>query len=280
MMMPWLLKNEGYPPAVVIAVLLHAILLYVIFEREMSPAEFVQIQAPTIVATTIQENPQRLRRLENEQAQRQKQQEAERQRQREQRAEQERQRVAAAEAERVKQEAERKVAAERQREQTAQRQREEEQQRKREADELAERQRQDQARRDEAAKQEALKAEAERRAADARAQEQALTEEQQLVAQYMSIIRDQVADNWDILPNFRNGMAAMVALRITPTGEIISKNIVQSSGDILFDRSVLQAVEKIERDGGFPELKELPNAVFERNFRSFTLLFQPEDLLR
>jgi hypothetical protein len=30
----------------------------------------------------------------------------------------------------------------------------------------------------------------------------------------------------------------------------------------------------------FPELQDLETGVFERNFRTFSLLFRPEDLLR
>ena len=72
-------------------------------------------------------------------------------------------------------------------------------------------------------------------------------------------------------------MSAMVRLQLVPTGEMVAVNIVQSSGNDVFDRSVLQAVERADR---FPELQDLDNAVFERNFRTFTLVFRPEDLLR
>ena len=72
-------------------------------------------------------------------------------------------------------------------------------------------------------------------------------------------------------------MSAVVRLQLVPTGEMVAVNIVQPSGDDVFDRSVLQAVERADR---FPELQDLDNAVFERNFRTFTLVFRPEDLLR
>ena len=72
-------------------------------------------------------------------------------------------------------------------------------------------------------------------------------------------------------------MSALVRLRLVPTGEVVGITFVQRSGNDIFDRSVEQAVE---RAGRFPELQELENAVFERNFRTFDLLFRPEDLQR
>jgi colicin import membrane protein len=136
------------------------------------------------------------------------------------------------------------------------------------------------AREQEQNKQQAAREQAQREAELARQQaanQQALTEEQQLVAQYSAIIHDLITQNWQLPPGARNGMLAVVQLRLTPTGEIILKEIVQSSGDALFDRSVLQAVDRV---GSFPELKELPIAVFERNFRQIALEFTPQDLLR
>jgi colicin import membrane protein len=72
-------------------------------------------------------------------------------------------------------------------------------------------------------------------------------------------------------------MTAEVQLRLTPTGEVIDRAIVQSSGNAAFDSSVLQAVDRV---GAFSELQDMPPAVFERNFRIFNLVFSPEDLLR
>jgi colicin import membrane protein len=69
----------------------------------------------------------------------------------------------------------------------------------------------------------------------------------------------------------------VVQLQVVPTGEVVGITIVESSGNSAFDRSVEQAVERAER---FPELQDLDTPIFERNFRTFSLLFRPEDLLR
>jgi len=58
---------------------------------------------------------------------------------------------------------------------------------------------------------------------------------------------------------------------------VVGVTVVQGSGNAAFDQSVIQAVERAER---FYELQDLDTAVFERNFRTFDLLFRPEDLLR
>ena len=108
---------------------------------------------------------------------------------------------------------------------------------------------------------------AEREAATRAAQEaqaNQIASENLIVAQYAGIIRKIISQNWQIPPSARNGMSAMVRLQLVPTGEMVAVNIVQSSGNDVFDRSVLQAVERADR---FPELQDLDNAVFERNFR-------------
>ncbi len=270
MLIPWLLKYDGYPPGVVVALLLHGLLLYIFLPKQFEPADQVQIQpAAFVVASAVQQSPQRMRRIEQ---QRQQQQAAERERQR--RLDEQRQRdAAAAEVERKRvaeaqaREEERKRAEEREREQQ-----------RIERERLAQEQERERQRIErERVAQEQAAAEAARRAAEAAANAQALSVEQQMVSQYVAIITDLVSGAWNRPPSARNGMVARVQIRLTPTGEIISRDIVRSSGDDAFDRSVLQALDRV---GNFSELKDMPTAIFERNFRNFQLEFRPEDLLR
>jgi colicin import membrane protein len=270
-MMHWLLKNEGYPPAIAVAVLLHGILLWFIVDRANHPTEMVEIKPPSIVAKTVQQNPQRMRRAEQIETERKKQQQ-------QQARDRELQRERAAEQERQKEEVARKEAAEKERVAKLKRDQEQEQNRKKEDDRKKVAQEQEKQRERER-QQKAAKEKEQQEAALAQQQEalqRALTEEEQLVSQYVQIIKDLIAQNWQ-LPANPAGKRAVVELRTTPTGEIISSKIVESSGDALFDASVLNAVKRAE---SFPELKELPIAVFERHFRQFSLVFQPEDLLR
>jgi colicin import membrane protein len=71
-------------------------------------------------------------------------------------------------------------------------------------------------------------------------------------------------------------MRAVIQIRMLPTGELIDARITQSSGDPAFDRSAENAVY---RAAPFSELTALPIRVFNQNFRTLSLIFQPEDLL-
>ena len=70
-------------------------------------------------------------------------------------------------------------------------------------------------------------------------------------------------------------MSARLQVELIPTGEVISVTVVDSSGNTAFDRSAEHAVRKA---GRFDVPAE--NALFEKHFRRFYFLFQPEDLLR
>ncbi|HEY0960983.1 MAG TPA: energy transducer TonB [Pseudomonadales bacterium] len=281
MWITWLLKYDGYPPGVVVALLLHGILMWIFLPKDFDPADQVSIEpASFVVASAVTQSPQRLRRIEqantqrrNEEAARERQRQQERERQQQAAAEQQRQ----AEAQRQQQaEAERQRQAEAQRQQQAEAERQQQAERERQQQAEAERQRQAEAerQRQETAQREAAEASA-RAAAEAAAQQ--MSAENQMVAQYMAIIRDLVSAAWSRPPSARNGMVATVQLRLTPTGEIIDRQIVRPSGDPTFDRSVLQAIDRV---GAFSELQDMPTPIFERNFRAINLEFSPEDLLR
>ena len=269
-LLPWLLKFDGYPPGVLLAVLLHGFLMYLFLPDKFEPADMVSIQpASFVVASAVKQSPQQLRQIQQLQRGQQSD-EAERQRQRQATAEQQRQ----AEADRQRQadaEKQRQTDAERQRQTAAEQQRQAETERQRQAE--TERQRQAEAERQQQAAAES------QRQADIQAANnlQNMSVENQLVAQYYAIINDLISRSWTRPPDARNGMTAVVQLRLTPTGEIISREIIQPSTSATFDRSVLQAVDRV---GSFPELKDMPTTVFERNFRTFNLVFSPEDLLR
>ena len=273
--MALLLKHEGYPPAVLAAILIHGLLLYIILDNPFLRNDMVDLDTPVYIsATTAEETPQRLRRLQ--QIQQEQAREAAAQRQREQEAaaqaareEEARRQAELQEQQRLEQQrSEQELAQRRQAEQEAQR--EAQRQAQIEEQQRLERQRQEQLAREQQA---AQQAEAERqqqlaaqREADARA-----------VDTYSAIVHNTVTRNWVIPPSARNGMTAVLAIRLVPTGEVISVEIIQSSGDAAFDRSVEQAVRRAAR---FPELQGMSTSLFEASFRNLTLTFRPEDLLR
>ncbi len=275
--MSLLLKHEGYPPAVIAAIFLHALLLYVVLGNSINRNDLVDIDKPIYVnATTVEQNPQRLRRIQELELQRTQELEAQRQRERDaaaQRAreEQARQVQAQREEQRLEQaRQEREIAQRRQQEAEQQAQTRAADQGRQIREDLARQRQEELAREREVQRQTQIEqqrqAAAQQAAADARA-----------VDTYLAIIHNTVASNWVIPPSARNGMTAVLAIRLVPTGEVISADIVQSSGDAAFDRSVEQAVRRAE---GFPELQDMSTSLFEASFRNLTLTFRPEDLLR
>jgi len=274
--MALLLKFEGYPPAVIASVAMHACLFLFILSKSVDSSDYVTIEDPVIItASAIDVNPQRLRRLERLEQERVADLQRRQQAQREERARQERERAeTAARAEReARQERERLQALEQEQRQQRERdeaRRQEEVARQRAAEEDARRREQERL-----AQQQAEREAATRAAQEAQANQ--IASENLIVAEYAGIIKRFISQNWQIPPSARNGMMTEVRLQLVPTGEVVAANIIQSSGNDVFDRSVLQAVERADR---FIELQDLDNTVFERNFRTFTLVFKPEDLLR
>ena len=99
--------------------------------------------------------------------------------------------------------------------------------------------------------------------------------DQELALSYVALIARTIEDNWSRPPSARNDMEAELILQLIPTGEVVSVTVARSSGQLAFDRSAVNAVQKAER---FPELQQLPARVFEKNFRRLRLKFKPEDL--
>ena len=269
---------NGYPLSVVVAVTFHSVILaLLLYLQSTKSPEALELVQPTVVkALLIQENPQvanERKRLERQQQQRrtrelevaQQAAEAERQRQEQADARAEEQRKARELASlRQRQEQERLNADQLVREREEQNELEQEQRRQRE---LAEAQRQQESRDRERQRQ--------IEAANAAAAELA-SSEFEMVQSGMAIIQEAVQSVWSRPPSARNGMRAILQIRMLPTGELIDAVITESSGDPAFDRSAENAVYSA---APFRELQALPSNVFNENFRSLSLIFQPEDLL-
>ncbi len=273
-MTQWLLKHEGYPPAVIVSVLLHVLLLLVIFFWNKDNKELLRIEQPaSIVATAVKDNPQRVRQQETKRKQ---QQQVAQEKARVQEQERQHQETL------VKEEVERQKIAQLHKQQELDQKRKQEDQKQqqqkvqdqkqqtvaKEQDQKRDKEKQQQAARDETQRQSEL-------AKQQAAMQRALTEEQQLVANYKAKIQELIESSWNKPAGAGKNILAHVELQLTPTGEIVASRIVQSSGDANFDRSVLQAVSKA---GNFNFLKELDYAVFNTYFRKFTLEFKPDDL--
>ncbi len=92
---------------------------------------------------------------------------------------------------------------------------------------------------------------------------------------YFQGIYSAIVANWSRPPSARNDMEARLRVELIPTGEVVSVTVISSSGNGAFDRSAEAAVRKARRF-------EVPSETrsFERHYRSFVLLFKPQDLLR
>ena len=242
---------NGYPLSVVIALVIHImIFLTLLYLQSASEAQSLELVQPTVIkALFIDENPQ----LRNQQLREQRRvEQVEQQRlAREQAALRERE-----ELERLRERAEREE----------QERLEAESQRRRQQEIAAEQER---------SRQQEAQRRRQQELAEASAAEAARTEFE-LVQSATALIQQAVQETWSRPPSARNGMRAVLQIRMLPTGEVLDAVITQSSGDPAFDRSAENA---LYRAAPFRELQSLPINVFNANFRSLSLIFEPEDLL-
>ena len=93
----------------------------------------------------------------------------------------------------------------------------------------------------------------------------------ELMDKYRAIIRQKVSRNWIKPAAVGQGKECIVRVRLVAGGEVINAEVVKSSGDAAFDRSVESAVYKA---APLPVPSEAD--MFEY-FRDIEFLFRPED---
>ncbi|MDF1765573.1 MAG: cell envelope integrity protein TolA [Gammaproteobacteria bacterium] len=269
---PKLVILNGYPIAVVTAVTLHIVLLAgLLYLQTSSQSQALELVQPTVIkALLIDENPQ----VTNQRNQERRRVEDQRRKNEQAAAAQKRREDAAAQKRRDEAAAQKKAAEERQRVADA-KARTERETREREDAARAEALRQEQLA-EEARERREEQARREREATADAAAAEAASSEFELIQSATGLIQQLVTENWSRPPSARNGMRAVIQIRMLPTGELIDATITQSSGDPAFDRSAENAVY---RAAPFSELTALPIRVFNQNFRTLSLIFQPEDLL-
>lgn len=114
------------------------------------------------------------------------------------------------------------------------------------AKKLKERLAREKAKKIEAAKVKAAQEQADREQA---LREQAVQEEEQMraqaaVASYTDLIRQKVERNWIQPPSDISGLSCVVRVRLIPGGDVVDAQVIQSSGNSFFDRSVELATRK------------------------------------
>ena len=97
----------------------------------------------------------------------------------------------------------------------------------------------------------------------------------QALASATAYIHDEVRKRWKRPPDVRNGMFVEVRVRLGPTGEVISVEVVSRDATDALVTSVRHAVLKV---GRFDKLRSLDREIFDANFREFKIRFIPEDL--
>ncbi|WP_193165024.1 cell envelope integrity protein TolA [Microbulbifer hainanensis] len=257
-------SRSSYGLAIFLSLVLHGVLVAAIgfgweasskMERKPMP-KFVQAKLVTMDATVKQKkSPPKTDLIKKRQQQR----ELERQR----KAEAEKKRRAALERKK-KAEAEQKKKAEAQRKKKAaeEKARKEKERKEKERKEQMEQERK-------SAFDEAL--EEEEDLMDAR-------EDAKAVMSVAQAIQARIESVWSRPPSARNGMLTVVQINFVPTGRVVAANIIEGSGNAALDRSVLQAIRKVEV---FPEVADLAReepSVFEREVRTTVLKFIVEDL--
>ena len=257
---------NGYPLSIVAALVIHImIFLTLLYLQSASDSQSLELVHPTVIkALFIDENPQ----LRNQQLREERRVEQRRQEQQQQEA----QRL---EREAAQQRLEQENAALREREELKRLRElaEREEQERREAESERRRQQENSAEQERIRRRSAARRQQE--LAEASAAEAARTEFE-LVQSATALIQQAVQETWSRPPSARNGMRAVLQIRMLPTGEVLDAVITQSSGDPAFDRSAENA---LYRAAPFRELQSLPISVFNANFRSLSLIFEPEDLL-
>ena len=274
----WKVIREN-PRAVVYAVLMHLVLLIIlVFSLDWTP----KISRPAGVKVPIEATLVDQRKLdaveEKKQAEQHKREEAQR------KVEAEKQKKAAVERKRkIKAEQKKKADAERKRKaQLAAKQKKEQaakrkaaaEKRKQAAAAAKKKQQAEAERKRKAAAEKQKQAEAARRREAEQALQQQLAAEQAerdqgVVAKYTAYIQDHIQKNWLRPAGSPEGLSCTVQVSLIPGGDVARVQIVRSSGDALFDRSVENAVFKAS-----PMPLPKDTALF-KYFRELRLIFSP-----
>lgn len=275
------------PRPVMYAVLMHLILLaLLVFSLDWTP----KVSHPPGIKVPIQAELVDQRQLDavedRKQAEQQRIEEARRQEARAEQRKVDEQRKAEQEAkQKAEQAAKQKLEAERKRKAELEAKTKAEQAAKQKAEQAAEQKAEEAAKQkaEQAAKQKA-EAEAKRKAAEAqrREAEQALQSQlaaeqagmeaarvQGVVAEYIGHIQERIQRSWLRPPGSAAGLSCVVQVGLIPGGEVARVQIVRSSGDPVFDRSVETAVYKAS------PLPLPPDAALFKHFRDLRLIFKP-----
>ena len=87
-----------------------------------------------------------------------------------------------------------------------------------------------------------------------------------------SYIIENIQSAWRKPINIQDGLVCDLRLSINKNGRIIDINLIKSSGNLRFDNSALKAVQRVET---FSFLQDIPMSIYNSNFRSIVITFNP-----
>ena len=90
----------------------------------------------------------------------------------------------------------------------------------------------------------------------------------------IALIQERINSIWKKPSLINKNIQAEFVINLAPSGEILSFDLISSSGDKVFDDSALAALSKIYF---ITEVIGLERKYFERNFRSFNLVFKSKN---
>lgn len=90
----------------------------------------------------------------------------------------------------------------------------------------------------------------------------------------IALIQDRINSIWKKPSLGNKNIQSEFVINLAPSGEILSFDLISSSGDKVFDESALAALSSISF---ITEVIGLERKYFERNFRSFNLVFKSKN---
>ena len=87
-----------------------------------------------------------------------------------------------------------------------------------------------------------------------------------------SYIIENIQSAWRKPINIQDGLVCDLRLSINKNGRIIDINLIKSSGNLRFDNSAIKAVQRVET---FSFLQDIPMSLYNSNFRSIVITFNP-----
>ena len=92
------------------------------------------------------------------------------------------------------------------------------------------------------------------------------------INKYSSLIINLIEAAWIKPKNIQNNLICDIKIKINPRGRVVDISLINSSGNIRFDNSALQAVRRVET---FSFFNEITKKTYEDVFKNIVISFNP-----